>query len=104
MGKLPAVVMVVMLCVIAALESTVALFKSYYNMHFVRYGKSGTVAGIMNAGNAFAYMLAAYVMPRIVEIFGWRVQISMWPILIVISALAICLALKKFKKFVDMIL
>lgn len=103
-GKLPIWSMVVALCVIAALESIVALFKSYYNMHFVKYGKSGTAAGIMNAGNAFAYMLAAYVMPRIVELFGWRVQIALWPVLIVISALTICLALRKFKKFVDLIL
>ncbi len=102
-GTLPIWVMVVALCVVAALESIVALFKSYYNMHFVRYGKSGTAAGIMNAGNAFAYMLAAYVMPRIVELFGWHVQIALWPVLIVVSALAICLALRKFKKFVEMI-
>lgn len=98
-GTLPVSAMITLLSIIACLESTTDLAKSYYTMYFAKHGISGTAAGILNAGNAFAYMLAAYVMPRIVEKFGWHTLLTLLPIMIGIAILSFCLIIKRFGKF-----
>ncbi len=98
-GKIPVFAMVIILAVIAALESIAGLFRSYYNVYFVKYGKSGTAAGILNASMSVSYMLAAYAMPRTVEIFGWGTYLKLLPVLIGISALSILVVCKTFKRF-----
>lgn len=97
--NVPMIVIVVVLAVIAALESTAGLLRSYYNVHFVKYEKSGTAAGILNAAMSVSYMLAAYVMPKTVEVFGWGTYLTSLPILIGLSALSLALVCKTFKNF-----
>ncbi len=98
-GTLPVSIMITMLSVVASLESASELVKTYYTMYFTKYGLSGTAAGILNAGNAFSYMVAAYAMPRIVENFGWHILFAFLPILIVIAVLSFCIIIKCFAKF-----
>ena len=98
-GKIPVFIVVVILALVAALESIANLFRNYYNVHFVKYGKSGTAAGILNAAMALSYMLAAYVMPKTVETFGWGTYLTSLPILIGISAFSLLLVCNTFKNF-----
>ena len=98
-GTLPVSIMVTMLSVVACLESASELVKTYYTMYFTKYGLNGTAAGILNAGNAFSYMVAAYVMPRIVEEFGWHTLLVLLPILIGIATLSFFAIIKCFGKF-----
>ncbi|MBR5460318.1 MAG: MFS transporter [Clostridia bacterium] len=98
-GKLPIAVMVAMFAVIACLEAVAALLRNYYTMYFTRYGLSGSAAGIINAGAAFSFMLAAYVMPRIIELFGWRVFMISLPVMIAVSIALILLIVKRFANF-----
>ena len=98
-GKVPVIAVVVILAVVAALESIAGLFRSYYNVHFVKYGKSGTDAGILNASMSVSFMLAAYVMPKTVEMFTWGTYLKSLPVLIGISALALLVICKTFKNF-----
>jgi sugar phosphate permease len=98
-GTFPVSIMITMLSVVACLESASDLTKTYYTMHFTKYGLSGTAAGILNAGSAFSYMVAAYVMPRIVEEFGWHSLLVLLPILIGIAILSFCIIIKCFGKF-----
>ena len=91
--------MISLLSVVACLEAITDLNKTYYTMYFVKYGVSGTEAGILNAGNAFSYMLVAYVMPRIVEEFGWHTLLILLPIMIGIAILSIFFIVKSFAKF-----
>ena len=98
-GTLPVSIVITMLSVVASIESATELVKTYYTMYFTKYGLSGTAAGILNAGNAFGYMVAAYVMPRIVEEFGWHTLLALLPILIVIAILSFCIIIKCFSKF-----
>ena len=97
-------VMVIILCVISAMESVTVLFKTYYQTIFISFGKNGTAAGIINSACAAAYMLAAYVMPLVQENYGWLTLIITWPVIILISALALVVAVIKFRKFVESIM
>lgn len=98
-GKVPIFAVVVILAIVAALESIASLFRNYYNVNFVKYGKSGTAAGILNAAMSVSYMLAAYVMPKTVEVFSWGTYLTSLPILIGISALSLLVVCKTFKNF-----
>jgi predicted MFS family arabinose efflux permease len=98
-GNVPMVAIVIVLAVVAALESIASLFRNYYNVHFVKYGKSGTAAGILNAAMSLSYMLAAYVMPKTVEVFSWKTYLTSLPILIGISALLLLVVCRTFKNF-----
>ena len=98
-GKVPVFAVVVILAIVAALESIANLFRNYYNVYFVKYGKSGTAAGILNAAMSVSYMLAAYIMPKTVEIFSWKTYLTSLPILIGISALALLVVCKTFMSF-----
>lgn len=101
-GVIPVYAMIILFCIIACLEAVITLLRNYYNMHFIKYGKSGTVAGLINFGTALAFMIAAYVMPKIVEEFNWRILIGLWVVLIALAAITLCLAVRKFKKFIEM--
>lgn len=98
-GNIPVGMMVGLLALIAVLESTVSLLRNYYNMHFVPYGKSGTAAGILNAGMSLSYFVAGYLMPLIVEWFGWKGFIATWPVLLAVSAVALSLVIKRVKRW-----
>jgi sugar phosphate permease len=98
-GYLPVSAMIAILSVVACFESITEMTKTYYTMYFTKYGLSGTAAGILNAGNAFSYMIAAYVMPRIVEKFSWHTLLVILPIMIGVAALSFCLIIRCFNKF-----
>lgn len=100
-GKVPVPMLIVFHCAIACLESVTNLVRNYYNLNFVKYGKSGLAAGVLNAGLSFSFMMAAWVMMRVVDNYGWLVMVAAWCALVVagiiITAIGIPM-LKKFKK------
>lgn len=98
-GTFPVSAMDVMLSVVACLDSATELTKSNYTMYFTKYGLNGNAAGILNAGNASSYMFAAYVMPRIVEEFGWHSLLVSLPIMIGVAVLSLWVITKRFDKF-----
>ena len=98
-GKLPVGTIITMLSVVACFDAVTDMGKTYYTMHFAKYGMSGTAAGILNAGNAFSYMLAAYVMPKIVELTSWQTMLVMFPVMLGISAISFAVIIPTFTKF-----
>lgn len=98
-GALPISVLIASLCVIAGLESVTTTLRNYYNVQFVKYGKSGTAAGICNAGASLAFSLSAYFMPKVVEMFGWDALLTLWPILICISIVFNLISVRTYRKF-----
>lgn len=98
-GSAPVPVIVAALSVVACLESIATLNRSYYNMSFVKYGKSGTAAGILNAGASFSFVIAGYVVPRIVEKYSWNAMVKLWPVMIAVTLITISLAVKRYKRF-----
>ncbi|MBQ9977809.1 MAG: MFS transporter [Clostridia bacterium] len=89
-GNVSITVMVAFLCGTIVLESIEALIRTNYTMTFAKYGKSATAAGILNAAMSMSYMLAAYIIPLLVESFGWKAVIFIW---LGMMTLSVCLLL-----------
>ena len=103
-GKYPMFMAVILLGAVVCLESVITLFRTYYNMSFVKYRKSGTIAGIMNFSTSFGYMLSAYIMPKIVEMTSWKNMLCIWPVLILIAIISNSICIKRFKRFKNTII
>ncbi|MBQ5777818.1 MAG: MFS transporter [Oscillospiraceae bacterium] len=98
-GTLPISSIIVCFSLVACFEAIESLSKNYYTVYFSKYRLNGAAAGILNAGNALAYTIAGYVMPLIVEKFGWTTLLILLPLLIVFSTVCFSLIIKRFKAF-----
>lgn len=98
-GRLPVATVVMVMCILSAMAYITTLIRNNYSAIFVKYGKSGAAAGIMNAGASVSYMLAAYVIPLIQEHIGWQRTLYIWPILLAISAPLFFLGGRQYAKF-----
>ncbi len=98
-GKWPMYTILVSMCIVSALQSITLLINTTYNMNFSRYNKSGTIAGLTNAAQAFAYVIAAYIIPLVQENFGWGFVMKSWSVLIGISIISMFFAISKVRSF-----
>ena len=98
-GNISITFMVVLLCITIILESIESLIRTNYTMTFAKYGKSATAAGILNAAMSLSFMLAAYVIPLLVESFGWRVVIFIWLGMMMLTVTLLLIASSKHKRF-----
>ncbi len=98
-GKIPMIGVLISMCIVAALQSVTLLINTTYNMNFSKYNKSGTIAGLTNAAQAFAYIIAAYVIPLIQEKTSWSFVMMLWPILIGVAIISMLFAVGKVRQF-----
>ncbi|MBQ9973922.1 MAG: MFS transporter [Oscillospiraceae bacterium] len=98
-GRIPVGAMVAVLCLMTCMANVNNLVRSNYTAIFVRYGKNGAAAGILNAGMSVSFMLAAYVFPRIQESLGWSNTLWSWPILAAVCIPLLLLAGRQYGKF-----
>ena len=95
------------LWVLAALSIAVALVhgaapfgQSYIALRFEKYGRIGTVSGILNATASVGNILASYVFARMAERMPWRMVVSSWLGVILICILLCTAVLKKWTRFI----
>ncbi len=98
-GKLNASSIVVIFFIIAMVESVGSLLQNQYLARFSKYGKSGLAAGILNFGMSMSFMLAAYVIPLIVEKTNWQIMMFVWAGLLFIATIVYSVIIKRYKKF-----
>ena len=98
-GKVGLPVSIAAFCVSCAAYTGSGLFMSFYANCFVKYGKSATVAGIINAAAAAGMIAAGYGFLRVSEVWGWRTVTALWIVLSVISILLLLVILPKFLNF-----
>lgn len=73
---------------------------SYSAARFSGYGRSGTIAGILNGSAAFGNVIATYVFPAMAEHLPWSSVVLTWGIGgVVIIAISVCLY-KKWTLFI----
>lgn len=99
-GDLPIGIVVASLAMIAMLLSPTTLFVQHFNMRFIKYGKNGTAAGVLNAATSLGFTLQFCVFGPVSEHLGWPIVTTLWILMILISAVSILLALRPFCRFV----
>ena len=98
-GKLPIYVIIGSMCIVSALQSVTLLINTTYNMNFSKYNKSGTIAGLTNSAQAFAYVLAAYAIPLIQASMGWTFVMMLCPVLIGVAIISMLFAVGRVRRF-----
>lgn len=99
LGKANIYFIVAAMCVITGSLSSIFLLMSYCNLRFVKFGKSGTAAGIMNASASLGIVFSGYGVTRIAEKYSWNVVSILFFVLISISIALAIVVIPLWKKF-----
>ncbi len=92
---------VVSMCVISALFTAMRTLAYNYNLRFVKYGKSGTAAGISNAAESLAVMAQSYGFTYIADKSGWNPVMSICVITVIAAVvlnIGVIYSWRRFKK------
>ncbi len=68
---------------------------------FAKQGRTGTIAGILNAFGAFGCMLGSFVYGYTAEYFGWTTTAFLWVMLAVITIMFCLIALPLWNRFTE---
>ncbi len=99
-GKLPLVLIVLSLSLVTTfMASTGQLLNVIVPAAFSKQGKTGTIAGVLNAFGAFGCMVGSYVYGFIAERFGWTATGIFSFILAVITIVVVLIAIPFWKRF-----
>lgn len=99
-GVLPVGVIVFALCMASLFLSATHLLTQYFNMHFIKYGLNGTVAGIINAAASFGLVLNFCVFGPTAEIMGWQTVTTLWIVMVLVGAVSVAFGIAPSKKFI----
>lgn len=99
-GKLPISIVVASLAMIALLLSPTTLFVQHYNMRFIKYGKNGTAAGVLNAAASLGFTLQFCLFGPVAETLGWPTVTTLWIVMIAIAIISIAIAIHPFRRFI----
>ena len=98
-GKISIIPILLGLSVSSALFTGANLFLSYYTNCFVKYGKSATAAGVINASASMGIVVAGYGFLRISETGGWQMVTSSWIGMIAVMIILLSVILSTYRKF-----
>ncbi len=74
--------------------------QSFIALHFEKYGRIGTVSGILNATASVGNVLASYVFAKMAEIMPWQGVATSWIVVIIACGLLCVVVLPRWTKFV----
>ena len=98
-GKLPIGIVVASLAMIALFLSPTILFTQHFNMHFTKYGKNGTAAGVLNAAASLGFTFQYCVFGPVAENLGWPTVTTIWIVMIALGAISVAFVLRPFSRF-----
>ncbi len=98
-GDLPIGIVVASLAMIALLLSPTTLFTQHYNLHFTKYGKNGTAAGVINAAASLGFTFQYCVFGPVAENLGWPIVTTLWIVMILLGAISVAFVLRPFRRF-----
>ncbi len=101
LGKLNYWVIVVAMAALVLFMSSAQLYLlSYLPVHFNRWGKGGTVSGIVNFACSLGVVMANMGFTRVADAFGWGVTVKLWFVLILVGFLLCLISVPMWKKFI----
>lgn len=101
-GKLELPVAIAAFCIGCAAYTASGMFMSFYANCFVKYGKSATVAGVINAAAAVGMIAANYGFLLVSEIWNWQTVTALWIVLLAVAIVLLLVILPRFRKFKEM--
>ena len=99
-GKIEIAVTVVCLCIVSCFLNCGTVLLNCANIHFSKYGKNATAAGILNAVASIAFIFVNYVMALIADNAGWKAVLQALFALLSAGTLIVCLAVPMWKRFI----
>lgn len=90
---------VISLCVVSGASTVVGLLNSYCNLRFAKFGKSATVAGILNMLASLSVVVSSYGITKVADSYGWKTVSWLYFALLVLSALSAAAVLPLWKRF-----
>lgn len=91
-NKVHIVVLACSLAIVYALMNFGYLVINRWTLRFKKYGKEGTVAGIVNGSCSLGIMFANYITPLIVETHSWTILGFFWGISAVLCVFIVVIA------------
>lgn len=99
LGKAPVFLVVVSLCVAAAILSGINLIMSRCSASFVKYGKNGLASGVANAAASVAIMIQSYGTAYVADHAGWQMVVWLFIVLLGVSILCTGVAIPLWRRF-----
>lgn len=100
-GKIPYIAVLGFLIVtIVSLQSVYPFTNTFVSRRFVFCGRTGTVAGLLNAMGSMGNICASYLFPKFSEFMSWKIIVIIWCSM---SILAIVLSLSITRKWTSFI-
>jgi len=101
-GKLSYIWILIALCGAVMLVHGAAPFsQSFVALRFEKYGRTGTVSGILNATASVGNILASFVFAKMAELMPWREVAVSWLAVIIVCILLCFLVLKRWTRFIN---
>lgn len=101
-GEIPYIWILTALCGAVMLVQGAGPFnQSFAALRFEKYGRIGTVSGILNATASIGNILASYVFAKMAELMPWREVAVSWLMVIVISIVLCASVLRRWTKFIE---
>ena len=91
----------IILCLMSTTSTAPALFMSYFNSGFSKYGKNATATGIYNTAGSLGVCASGYVIAVIADNFGWGVTQGVWCASLLVSVIVALILIpmnNRFKK------
>lgn len=99
LGRVSVLLIVVSLCVSAAILTGTNLLMSCCSAAFLRYGKNGMASGVSNAAASVAIMLQSYGVVYVADHAGWKQVVLLYFALLMVSAFCAAVAMRLWKNF-----
>lgn len=101
-GKIHYVWILLSLALVVGLVHGAAPFcQSFASIRYDKYGRIGTVSGLLNATASIGNVLASYVFAKMAEYMPWNRVIIFWILIIVLCAALCVLVLRRWTKFIN---
>ena len=99
-GNLHYMYVLISLSVCSLFFNIAGSFSDYIPMRYVSFGKSGTVAGVLNCAAGLGNVFASYVFAYMAEFLPWRIVIFAWIVLLMVG-IVLCLSIiKRWNSFI----
>ena len=87
--------------VVGLLQGAASFCQSFASIRYDRYGRIGTVTGLLNAAASVGNVLASYVFAKMAEYMPWNKVVLFWILIIALCA-ALCIGLlKRWTRFIN---